>query len=250
MIGGAVANARALAVPFTTSFVGQSIVTVGTSSVNIAELAGWATGDAVFMFVAAKGTVATTPTVVTPAGWTKVCEIFGGFGDGDVASGFGPTLGTWFFREKDAGWTTCPTLTVTNGNACAGFSMAYSKSGGAWSVASATGLFGNAASTASPNSVLTSNPGITEGDRLLCGMTNERGAVTTWSNEAVTVPGATHGAVTIRSDVIETDGGADCSGVVFDTVVSLGSASGAPAVSADLNSPGCGTAALVRLRAA
>jgi hypothetical protein len=225
------------------AYVSIGSIGIGSTSVTAGTPASLATGDGVLIHVMTKPD---TATISTPAGWTLISDVAGG--GGTSGNGTGPTRQATFFREKDAGWTTVPAVTVTNGNSTAAVASRWTKAAGTtWDVAGATGVYGTAAATTNASTVLGSNPGITSGDMLAVGFSNQDD-LPTWSAQTISATGATFGSITERSDVIETTTGNDMGGMLFTAACTAGTASSAATVGGTLSAAGRGTAALTRLR--
>lgn len=223
-----------------------SIGTIGTGSTSVTPglPASLATGDGVLIMVVTKPD---TATVNTPANWTLVADVAGG--GGTTGNQVGPTRQTWFFREKDASWSTMPAISVTSGNSTAAVASRWTKtSGNVWDIAAATGVYGTSATTTSASATLGSNPGLQAGDAVACGFSNMNDAVT-WSAESATATGVSAwGSFTERSDVVETSTGNDVGGVIYTGSVTTGTSTAAPVMTGTLSTAGRGTAVMVRLR--
>lgn len=221
----------------------QSLGTVGTGSTSVTAglPASLATGDGVLLRILTKPD---TATVATPSGWTLVVDVAGG--GGSNGNGVGPTRQTVFFREKDAGWSTMPAVTVTSGNSTAAVAERWTKNTGqTWSIAAASGAYsGDATSWSAAMDV---DPGIAFGDAVSVGCSNQDDAPT-WSAQGITATGATFGSVTERSDVVSTTTGFDIGGMVFTAAVTAGTATAVATVTATTSANSRGTTALVRLR--
>jgi hypothetical protein len=226
------------------AFRAAGAVSVGSTSVFMASGPAAQNTDGVLLFVMTKPD---TATIVTPTGWTLVADVAGG--GGTTGNGTGPTRQAVFFREKDASWSTWPTVAVTNGNATAIWAIAYSKTAGTvWEVAASTSTYGVAAASTNGSATHGSNPGLTATDRVVVGYSNQD-ELPTWSAQGVTATGVSAwGTVTERSEIIETTTGNDMGGMVFDTSVTTGTATAAPVTAATLSAAGRGTVVLVRLR--
>ena len=228
----------------------RSIGTVGTGSTSVTPglPTGLADTDLVLIRVMTKPD---TAAPVTPSGWTLVADVAGG--GGSQGNSAGPSRQVVFSREKDASWSTMPTITVTNGNSSACIAEAWSRGGSGWLVAAATGTYGviNAiAGGSSFSTPLGSDPGLTAGDGVSVGLSNQDDAPT-WGSQSVSASGiSSWDAFTERSEVIETTTGTDIGGMLFTTGVVTGTSTGVPTVSATPagSVASRGTIALVRLR--
>lgn len=219
-----------------------NLVTPGTPS-------GLVNGDGVLICVVHKGAGGVTGNPVTPTSWTKVAESYGG--GGSAGAGSGPSGVTWYFREKTAAWSTVPTVSIPQGNASMALALAYSKTGGAWSVAGGGATYGVSFLENNPVTTLASNPGVMAGDVCVAAFSAQAQS-RLFSSFSISAPGLTVAAATTRQDgtLFNTGVGADVSGGVGDATVTAGVATGAPSVSVSINSSSRGAMAMVRLRAA
>ena len=220
-----------------------SVGTVGTGSTSVTAglPASLATGDGVLLRVMTKPD---TATIATPTDWTLVADVAGG--GGTNGNGTGPTRQAVFFREKTAGWSTMPAVTVTSGNSTAAIAERWTKdTGSTWSTAAATGDYsGNGTAW---SAVMGSDPGLVVGDGVSVGCSNQDEGPT-WSAQAIAATGATFGSVTEQSEAVETTTGQDMGGMVFTALVTAGAATAVATVTATTSAASRGTTALVRLR--
>ncbi len=223
------------------AFQSVGTVGVGSTSVTAGLPASLATGDGVLLRVLAKPD---TATIVTPTDWTLIVDVAGG--GGTQGNGTGPSRQAVFWREKDAGWSTMPAVTVTSGNASAAIAERWTKdTGAAWAVAAASGAYsGNGTAWSAAMDV---DPGLIIGDGVSVGCSNQDDAPT-WSAQAIAATGATFGSVTERSEAVSTTTGQDLGGMVFTAAVTAGPASAAATVTGTASAASRGTTALVRLR--
>lgn len=228
----------------------QSVGTLSTNqttTVSPGTPASLATGDGVLLLVVTKPD---TATINTPSGWTLIANVAGG--GGTSGNGTGPTQQAWFFREKDASWSTVPSVTITGGTRSAGAAFRYTKTAGSiWDVSSATGVYGTGGTTTNASTTMGSNPGLVANDAVIgCFTTQASG--TTGSAESWTATGVSAwGTVTERAD--NTIIGATNPGigsVVFTGSVTTGASTAAPVMNGTMSVATRGTAAMVRLREA
>lgn len=225
------------------SWVSNGAVGTGTTSVTPGLPASLANGDGALIKVVAKPD---TATIVTPSGWTLVSTVSGG--GGTIGNGTGPQVSATFFREKAAGWSTMPAISITGGTSSAAMASRYTKAGNeAWDIAAGTGVYGTAATSTSANTTMGSNPGITIGDLLEMWVTNQS-AAPTWSSQSFSSAGATIGAATERSEAVEFATSPQVGGMFATAAVTAGTGSGNPAINATASAATRGTATLVRLR--
>lgn len=229
----------------TIAYVNQGTVGVGTTTVQPGAPASMVDGNLIIIKVVTKPD---TAVPVTPTDWTLLGDVAGG--GGTTGNQIGPSRQTFFMREKTAGWSAMPTITVTNGNSTAAIASQYSKdSTKTWDVAATTGVFGVAATVTNCASTMGANPGIKPGDYLVVGYSNMDDGPT-WSAQGVTATGVSAmGTVTERSEIIENTTGNDIGGM-FYTVgpVATGTATAAPATQATASAATRGTVILARLR--
>lgn len=215
---------------------------VGTSSVAPAQPASLATGDLVILLVVNK---VETEIPTTPSGWTLAGTIAGG--GGTAGSDAGPVRLSCYYREKDASWSSVPSVSVGSANASWAQAFRYTKDpANAWDVAVASGAR-TTASTSFSVSVGT-NPGITANDMCIAaaGLTSDSA---TWSSESIAATGVTFGTMTERSEP-KTTLGNDLGGAVWQRPVSSGTASANATLTGTLTSStgATGVAMLIRLR--
>lgn len=223
------------------AFQSLGTVGIGSTSVTAGLPASLATGDGVLLRVMAKPD---TVTIDTPTDWTLVVDVAGG--GGTQGNGTGPSRQAVFWREKDAGWSTMPAVTVTGGNAAAAVAERWTKdTGSTWSLTAASGAYsGNGTAWSATLDVTMAGA---SGDMISVGCSNQDDAPT-WSAQGITATGATHGSVTERSDVVSTTTGQDVGGMVFTAAVTAGLATAPAVVTATTSAASRGTTAAVRLR--
>jgi hypothetical protein len=227
----------------TVAYVSVGTVGTGSTSATAGTPASLATGDGVLLHVVAKPD---TATINTPAGWSLVSSVAGG--GGTTGAAVGPTRQATFFREKDAGWTTVPAVSVTSGSACAAIAERWTKDPSkVWDLAGATSTYGSGGTTTNGAATMGSDPGIANGDGLSV-LYSSMSVTPTWSAQNVTATGATIGSVTERSEAIETTTGNDVGGMVFTAMCTAGTSSAAPVTAATASAATRGTVSVNRLR--
>lgn len=218
----------------TANITGTTSVTPAAPTMN--------NGDMVLIVIQNK---ADTATPSTPANWSLGASNAGGFGAS--AANTGATRTTIFYREKDASWSTMPTITITSGNAATAQAFTFTKAAGTlWNLAFCVGAKSDANATAY-SATATTNPGLTDGDGVLVAI-SVGDDTPTHSLQSISATGVTvWGTVTERSEP-KTSTGNDVGGVVFTNSVTLGTSTAAPVVNDTISVAHSGPFVLVRLR--
>ena len=194
------------------TYVSTGTKAVGTvaSATSIAPgyPTGISAGDRLVLIVGQKPTTANGGTVTTPSGWTAHGMLKG-------AGGFGSTLSTtqgntniYAFTKDTVDGTESGTLAVTLGvNSVAWAAIVCLTCSDAQWEGTDPGVTGSDVTAGAAVSVtLSSDPGFIEGDLALGAFTAGTSAVTSYSLESVTAPGATFGPVTEIVDARSTIG--------------------------------------------
>lgn len=225
----------------TINFV-QGGMSVGSTSLAAPNLGG-NYGDGVLIVVTTKPD---TATIATPAGWTPVINSTGG--DGVSGNGTGPTRVATFWREKDATWSTLPTVTVTGGNSSIYAAWALTKDPArSWGVPVAVSV--PYVSTTALSALMPSDPGLAAGDFLI-GSASHQDDLPTLSDvdEAISAPGVTIFGETFWSGHYATTTNNDVSNSMLHRQVTAGASTGPATISGTLSPAGTGVATLIRMR--
>lgn len=232
-----------MTIGFRAQGVTPSAATTGTGTTTVAPAlpAGLTNTDLVLIYVGNKPDTA-TPT--TPAGWALVGTVAGGGGTGGADTG--PARITVFSREKDASWSTMPTITVTGANGSWAQAFGYSTTVGAgWDVASTSGA--DITSGTGWSVTGAANPGIVAGDWVGVGV-NTNSDASAWSAEAITATGISVWGTTVERSEPKTTQGNDMGGYITDVPVTTGTASAAPVAVATASIASTGVGIIVRFR--
>jgi len=217
-------------------------VATGSTTVTPGLPTGLVNGQKVFEIAVVKPSSVAAPSITN---WTLEAD-FGG-GGGTQGNGTGPSKVLIYSRVKDAGWSTMSAIaTLTGADSSAAIAFGQLPGGGsAISTAVATGEYtGNGTAW---SATMTTDPGITENDRIIIVCGNQDDAPT-WSAQSLSVPGCVLTPVWERTEALEGITGQDVGGMVAEFMVKSGTSTGAATFTATTSANSRGPCVLLRLR--
>ena len=202
------------------------------TSISVAYPAGAVEGEKLLLIIGMKPSTANSGSVTTPDDWALVGSL-------TAAGGFGTTLGAdtgntnlfVFERTVPAGGLSGSlTVSVATNNVCWAQMERITSSNGAWdSAAMASGS--DTTGDASVSVACGSNPGVTAGDAIFTAFCCPTDAITGFSAYGATQAGVTFGSWT-QMAYADSGTGNDIGGFIASCLVSSGTATGNPTVTA------------------
>lgn len=187
---------------------------------------GIVAGDLLVLFVAVKPD---TSSITTPSGWTLQGTFSGGGGTTGIDTG--PTKVAVFTREA-TGTDPAPTVNVTSTNVGWFATHRITKTGSGWDIAAAGGV--DATTGAAWSVTAGTDPGLTAGDLALVASVVPTDVTTPaqFSAEGIAATGVSAWSAFTEVTEPDTNVGNDIGGFIFYGIVTTGSSTAAPVITA------------------
>jgi hypothetical protein len=205
-------------------------------------------GDLLILLVAMKPTVSGGGGVTTPAGWTPLASLIG-TGVGAVVADDGDTNIFAFYKEAAGTESGSLSVSLTGNNNAQAVILNYAKTGGAWSVAAATG---QQTTTGSVSVTCGSDPGFQPDDRYIVAKvspTDLNAATTAYATTNSPSQTGVKFAWSTQVVAVGNANGLQTGFVVYRGKVATGTSSSAPSVTIGTSgNHGKGPVMLIRVR--
>ena len=199
----------------TIAYDSAGTVGVGSTSVTPGALATMADGDLIVIISVTKPN---TATFTLPSNWTLEGSSNGGAGSNGVDTG--PTKIHVISRIKDSGWSSLPTISITNGNSSASMAFRFTKTTGSWTVLNKNGTY-NTGSAGLSFDVTTSALDLAVGDLIFTALSNQTDNANV-TLQSYTSSGITFSSINAVTEAIETSTGNDVGGMMWLATVTAG----------------------------
>ncbi len=193
-------------------------------------------GDLLVMIVGQRPSTANGGTATTPSGWTRGPELTGA-NDGNTG-GYGSTIGAdtgnmnifSFYKEAEGTESGSESVSLSGNNVAWAAMLRFSKTGGTWNIAGATGKDTSAGNV---SIAFSTDPGVEEGDFVIGAMAIPTDVTTPgqFSAHAFSQDGVTFGPV-VEVEEPDSTTGNDIGGYITVARADDGESSGSPTMTA------------------